>query len=135
MGQPEFRAGRGRAGAVPQGAFTIEQRSPAGGGAYALVVRQQGPIQRMVAEGGELDCATIIAQIKAGTRAAAEAAAAAFATAVQALTGKPVQMGDSGVTCLVADNVAGPVDLPPPPDQGELFLFQVSADFYLIGSN
>jgi hypothetical protein len=50
----------GEDGAVPQGAFTIEQRSPAGGGAYALVVRQQGQLQRMVAETGDLDCATIV---------------------------------------------------------------------------
>ena len=41
-------------------AFTIEQRSPVGGGAYALVIRQQGPLQRMVAETSDLDCATIV---------------------------------------------------------------------------
>jgi len=28
-----------------------------------------------------------------------------------------------------------PQDIPPPPDQGEQFLFQVTADFYLLGSN
>ena len=50
----------GAPGPLAQGAFTIEQRSPAGAGAYALVVRQQGPVQRMVAETSDLDCATIV---------------------------------------------------------------------------
>ena len=40
-------------------------------------------------------------------------------------------MGDSGITCLVADNVTGPLDVTVPPDQGELYLFRVTADFYL----
>jgi hypothetical protein len=42
------------------GAYTIEQRSPVGAGAYALVIRRQGPVQRMVAETSDLDCATIV---------------------------------------------------------------------------
>jgi len=122
-------------GPLAQGAFTIEQRSPVGAGAYALILRQQSPAQRLVAEDGAVDCASIIAQIRGGTRQVAEAGAAAYASAVQTLTGAPVVMGDSGVTCLVADQVTGPQDVPPPPDQGDLFLFQVTADFYLIGSN
>jgi hypothetical protein len=47
-------------GPLAQGAFTIEQRSPVGAGAYAIVIRQQGPVQRMVAETSDLDCATIV---------------------------------------------------------------------------
>lgn len=50
----------GQSGAIPQGAFTIEQRSPADAGAYELVIRQQGPVQRMVAETSDLDCAKIV---------------------------------------------------------------------------
>ena len=45
---------------LAQDAFTIEQRSPVGAGAYALVIRQQGPVQRMVAETSDLDFATIV---------------------------------------------------------------------------
>jgi hypothetical protein len=120
-------------GPLAMGAFTIEQRSPAGSGAYALIIRQQSPEQALIAEGNGIDRALILAQIRGGTRAVAEAAAAAYATAVLGLGGERAVMGD--VTCLIADNVTGPQDVPPPPDQGELFLFQVSADFYLIGSN
>ena len=50
----------GAPGPLAQGAFTIEQRSPVGAGAYALVIRQQGPVRRMVAETSDLDCATIV---------------------------------------------------------------------------
>ena len=57
--------------------------------------------------------------IRGGTQAVAEAGAAAFATAVLALSGKPVQMDDTGVTCLAAASVADPVDVPPP-DEGEV---------------
>jgi hypothetical protein len=47
-------------GPLAQGAYTIEQRSPVGARAYALGIRQQGPVQRMVAETSDLDCATIV---------------------------------------------------------------------------
>jgi len=50
----------GAPGPLAQDAFTIEQRSPVGAGAYALVIRQQGPVQRMAAEASDLDCATIV---------------------------------------------------------------------------
>ena len=45
----------GAPGPLAQDAFTIEQRSPVDAGAYALVIRQQGPVQRMVAETSDLD--------------------------------------------------------------------------------
>ena len=48
----------GAPGPLAQDTFTIEERSPVGAGAYALVIRQQGPVQRMVAETSDLDCAT-----------------------------------------------------------------------------
>ena len=62
-GQTGDRAARhGRQPRPPaQGAVTIEQRSPAGAGAYALILRQQSPSQRMVADDGAAGCASIIA--------------------------------------------------------------------------
>jgi hypothetical protein len=62
VGQPGVRIHRHdrRSGAARSGAYTIEQRSPGGAGAYALVVRQPGPVQRMIAETSDLDCATIV---------------------------------------------------------------------------
>jgi hypothetical protein len=50
----------GAPGPLAQDVFTIEQRSPVGAGAYALVIRQQGPVQRMAAETSDLECATIM---------------------------------------------------------------------------
>jgi len=121
----------GAPGPLGHGAFLIGQKFPSGG-AFAVISRANGPAQQMVAEDtGEIDCAQVLAEIFGATQAAAETAAAAYATAVRGLTGAPVAMGDSGVTCMVADNVTGPMDISVPPDQGELYLFHVTADFYL----
>lgn len=122
-------------GPLPLGAYLTAPRSPSSS-AYAVISRQQGTQQRLVAEDtGELDCAQVLAEIFAGTQQAAELGAAAYAKAVRSLSGAPVVMGDSGVTCLVTDNVTGPQDITVPPDQGEQYLFHVTADFYLTGSN
>lgn len=122
---------QGAPGPLGHGAYLVGQVFPSGG-AFAVISRQQGPPQQMVAEDtGEIDCASVLAEIYGGTQATAEAAAAAYADAVRSLTGAPAVMGDSGVTCLVADNVTGPLDVPVPPDQGELYVFHVTADFYL----
>lgn len=62
MGQPDVRPHRHdrRSRAARSGrAFTIEQRSLGWPQAHALVIRQQGPVRRMLAETSDLDCATI----------------------------------------------------------------------------
>jgi hypothetical protein len=129
-GRPDLVGQPGSPGPLGHGAYLIGQVFPSGG-AFAVISRQQGPPQQMVAEDtGEIDCAQVIAEIFGGTQAAAETAAAAYADAVRSLSGAPVAM-DKKVTCLVADNVTGPLDVPVPPDQGELYMFHVTADFYL----
>jgi hypothetical protein len=132
--RPDLVGTQGAPGPLGHGAYLIGQVFPSGG-AFAVISRQQGTPQQMTAEDdGSIDCAQVVAEIFGGTQSAAELAAAAYATAARSLTGSPVVMGDTGITCLVADNVTGPIDVPVPPDQGELYLFHVSADFYLTGS-
>ncbi len=128
--RPDLVGTQGNPGPLGHGAYLIGQVFPSGG-AFAVVSRQQAPDQQLIAEDSAVDCAGVIAEIFGGTQQAAELAAAAYASAVRTLTGQPVAMGDSGITCLVADNVTGPLDVAVPPDQGELYLFHVTADFYL----
>ncbi len=124
----------GSPGPLGHGAYLIGQVFPSGG-AFAVITRQQGTPQQMTGEDdGSIDCASVVAEIFGGTQQAAETAAAAYAVAVRSLSGLPEVMGDSGVTCLVADNVTGPQDISVPPDQGELYSFHVTADFYLRSS-
>ena len=62
VGQSGDRAARdaGRSGAAGSGRVHDRAAVPGPGRAYALVVRQQGQVQRMVAETSDLDCATIV---------------------------------------------------------------------------
>ena len=125
VGQPP-----GNPGPLGHGAYLIGQTFPSGG-AFAVVSRQPAAEQQFIAEDSTVDAAQVLAQIFGGTQQAAELAAAAYASAVRTLTGSPEPMGDSGITCLIADNVTGPLDVAVPPDQGELYAFHVTADFYL----
>lgn len=98
-------------------------RSP-GQGAYVLI-SQVGGSPELLAEGG-VARARISASVYAGTEEAAEAAAVAYAGAVEGLTGSPVQMG-AVARCLVADNLTGPLQVDAPDE----WLFLIDADFYL----
>lgn len=115
----------GKGNPIPLGAFrrSHRPRSP-GQGAY-LLISQVGGSPDLLAEGGA-SRARISASVYAGTEEAAEAAAVAYASAVEALTGEPVQMG-AVARCLVADNITGPLQVDAPDEH----LFLVDADFYL----
>jgi hypothetical protein len=128
--RPDLVGEPGSPGPLGHGAYLIGQVFPSGGG-FAIVARQSAAAQQMIAEDSAVDAASVLAEIFGSTQQAAELAAAAYASAVRTLTGSPVAMGDTGVTCLVADNVTGPLDVAVPPDQGELYSFHVTADFYL----
>lgn len=115
----------GKGNPIPLGAYrrSMRPRSPAQG-AYMLL-SQVGGSPDLLAEGG-VNRARISASVYAGTEEAAEAAAYAYATAVEALSGSPVQMGPVA-RCLVADNIAGPLQVDAPDEH----LFLIDADFYL----
>jgi len=115
---------------LSNGAFLRDQRSPADG-AYAMVERSAESPATVVAEDGWFTNARLNCMVMAGTQQSAEAAAAALRSAFETLTGMPEWCGATGIRVLVADNHLGPVNLPQPPDSGELFTFQVSADFVL----
>jgi hypothetical protein len=113
------------------GAYLGQQRSPASG-IYAVLARSSQAAQQVVAEGpGDIDVARISAMVYGGTQEAAEAAAAALASAVEALSGSPQRAGDTGVLLLVSANLSGPMYVPMPSAGGEEFAFEVAADFML----
>lgn len=122
----------GEGNPLSRGAYLRSQRSPADG-AYAVLgtVPARGRLGGITAEDARVRAHRVAAVIYAGTLEAAETAAAAYAQAVLSLTGNPVPMGSSGVTCLVTDNLSGPVLVPTPPDAGEAYAFAVEADFLL----
>lgn len=126
-GQPGLT---GKGNPITQGAFLHEQRSPLDG-AYAVVHRLAGPGQVVAEQSSELTTAGIAFLVYSLTEDVAEKAAKALATAIETLTGIPQRAGDTGVSVLVHDNLTGPVYAPQPPDSGEQFCFQVSADFML----
>jgi carbohydrate-selective porin OprB len=109
------------------GAFLEPPRSPGSGG-YALLSRV-GRAGDLVAE-ETIDSPRISATILAGTYEAAETAATAYANAVDGLRGVRAAMGDA--TCLVADNIAGPLYVDLRRSTQEQYQFLVDADFYLI---
>lgn len=109
------------------GAFVEPPRSP-GVGAYALLSRV-GRAGDLVAE-ETVDSPRISATILAGTYEAAEAAAVAYANAVDALRGVRAAMG--GTVCLVADNISGPLYVDLHRSTQEQYQWLVDADFYLI---
>jgi hypothetical protein len=117
----------GRGQALAQGAYLLPPRSP-GEGAYALLSRV-GRAGDLVAE-ETIDSPRISATILAGTLEAAEIAATAYANEVDRLRGTRAPMGDT--SCLVADNIAGPLYVDLRRSTQEQYQFLVDADFYLI---
>jgi hypothetical protein len=122
----------GRDRPLSRGASLLQQRSPADG-AHALIDRQGGPAETLVAGQSPFDLARIIAVIRAGTPEAVELAAKAYADAVRSLTGCPVPCGETGVFALTHDNLTGPQFVQQPADSGEQYSFQV--DFLLRGAS
>jgi hypothetical protein len=116
----------GRGNPLALGAYLEPPRSP-GAGAYALLSRV-GRAGDLVAE-ETVDSPRISATILAGTYEAAEIAATAYATAVDSLRGIRAAMGDA--TCLVADNITGPLYVDLRRSTQEQYQFLVDADFYL----
>lgn len=119
---------------LARGAYLIQQRSPADG-AYAVISRQAGDAEPLVAEPSVFDQARIVAAIRAGTVEAAESAANAYAEAVKTLSGAPVVCGDTGVIIRSHMNLTGPQFIQQPGDSGEQYTFEVAADFILQGSS
>ena len=117
----------GRGQVLALGAFLEPPRSP-GQGAYALLSRV-GRAGDLVAE-ETVDSPRISATILAGTLQAAETAAVAYANEVDKLRGSHAPMGDT--TCLIADNIAGPLYVDLRSSSQEQYQFLVDADFYLI---
>jgi hypothetical protein len=116
---------------VSGGFYLRQQRSPAAG-QYGVLARSSiarpGPVAE---DDGFFDQARISALFYGGTEETAEAAATAYASAVERLSGRPVPAGDSGLTILASDNLSGPQYVPMPAEGGELFAFEVAADFLL----
>jgi len=108
------------------GAFRRHPRSPASG-AFAVLSRVGGT-RGMTAEDG-IDGARISASIFAGTDEMAEAAAVAYANAVEALSGAPAVMGDA--RCLVADSVTGPLLVDQTDSDRDQFHYLVDATFHM----
>lgn len=117
----------GRGQALALGAFLEPPRSP-GQGAYALLSRLPGGVELVAEE--HIDSPRISATILAGTLEAAETAAVAYANEVDKLRGVRAPMGDT--SCLVADNIAGPLYVDMHLSTQEQYQFLVDADFYLI---
>lgn len=109
------------------GAFLEPPRSP-GQGAYALLSRVARAADLVAEE--TVDSPRISATILAGTLEAAETAAVAYANAVDSLRGTRQAMGDA--TCLVADNITGPLYVDLRRSDQNVYQFLVDADFYLV---
>lgn len=115
---------------LDQGAFRTQVRSPSRG-AYLWLTRLDGA-DALIAEEG-VDQARIAGVVFAATDEAAEAAAVAYANALSALSGQHTPMGDDGVVCLVVDDITGPQLIDDAAGAGgELYAYQVDADFFLI---
>lgn len=122
----------GRGNPLPQGAYLRQQRSPAHG-AYAVLIREMGTDQDLVAEPGGPHVARITAHIYAGTIEAAETACEALDAAWRKLT-SPTPAGDTGITIVTAANFSAPGLVPPPGEGGEIYEYQCSCDIVLCGS-
>lgn len=115
-------------GALPNGAFLRDQRSP-DSGAYAVISRTpEGGAPDPEAEDGAFSLARIQVMVFAGEETVAETAAMAVRTAFETLTGCPETCGDTGVIIRVADNQNGPFYVP---GTSEPYCFQVGSDFLL----
>ena len=113
------------------GAFLIEQASPADG-AYAVIARSSEGVTRVVSEPAPgVGVARMQCLVYAGTEEASEPAAAALRRAFESLSGCPEPCGDTGVWALVTENLIGPIFVPHQGDTGEIYAFQVDADFLL----
>jgi len=112
------------------GAYLLQQRSPEGV-TYAVISRQSEGVTNVVAEDGAVGSARIQCLVFAGTQDVAEAAGKALRAEFETLTGCPEACGDTGVRVLVSDNWLGPFAIAPPPDSGEIYAYQVNADFLL----
>jgi hypothetical protein len=123
----------GEGNPLSRGAYLIEQRSPADG-AYTVLLRTSEGVDSPVAEDGRVGTARMQFLVYAGTVDAAENAAKALRDLIETLTGAPQPCGDTGSRILVSDNQLGPFAIPPPPDAGETYAFQVNADFLLTAS-
>lgn len=123
--QTETLVGQGNP--IQHGAHRAHLRSPASG-AYILLSRVGGAGDLIAEESA--DRARISASIVAGTDEVAEAAATAYANAVEALSGTRTVMGDA--TCLVTDNVTGPLAVDLHLSDQDQYRYLVDADFYLI---
>lgn len=113
---------------LEHGAFRGRPRSPSRG-AYLMLTRIDSA-DALIAEEAA-DQARIAAVIYAATDEAAETAATAYANALTALSGTPTPMGDD-VTCLVVDDITGPLFVDDRAGDGEQFAYAVDADFFLI---
>lgn len=113
-----------------RGVYLRQQASPADG-AYGVISRNSEGVARSVAEDGAITTARMQVIVYAGTEEAAELAAAALRSEFELLAGAPEACGDTGVVVMVADNFYGPLFMPVPPDGGEVYSFQVGADFLL----
>lgn len=118
---------------LSRGAYLREQRSPADG-AYTVLMRQSEGVTNFVAEDSGVSMARMQFLVYAGTEDAAENAAAALRSLIETLTGAPQLCGTTGVKILVSDNWVGPLQIPVAPDTGEIFAFQVNADFVLTAA-
>jgi hypothetical protein len=118
---------------LSRGAYLREQRSPADG-SYCVLSRNSEGVGDLVAEDAVFTRARIQALVYAGTEEAAETSAAALRSAFEALQGLPALCGTTGIKIMVAENHIGPLLIPIAPDSGEIYCFQVGADFILVGS-
>lgn len=112
---------------IALGGYRARPRSP-GHGAYLTLHRLDGT-DALIAEDAA-DQARIAGVIYAGTDEMAETAAVAYANALAALSGTPTAMGDA--TCLVVEDITGPLLVDERAGDGELFAYSVDADFFLI---
>jgi len=117
---------------LSMGAYLRMQASPADG-AYAVVQRLTGSSDLVAEQDSSLCAALISFAVHSAAEDVAERAAAALASAIEQLTGSPEPCGGPAapVTILVADKLAGPVAMPQPPDGGEPYRFDLTAEFTL----
>lgn len=119
-------------GPVSRGAYLRTQRSPADG-AYVVLSRtppgEEPPQTAEVLPG--MDLARFTFHVYAGTEEATEAGAVALAARLSVLTGIPEQCGETSVRILAHDQLSGPTFLPPAPDTGEAYCFEVTVALLL----
>jgi hypothetical protein len=117
-------------GPMSRGAYLRSQRSPADG-AYTVLATtpalEGGPAE----PAPELQLSRFTFRVFAGTEESAETAAAALATVVASLTGRPVPCADTGVWILAHDQLTGPAFAQAGPDSGEEFCFVVTCQLLL----